>query len=82
MGQAFRHADFNVVRDLHLHDTIIMCSDGVTDNIGDAYLGTLVAKAYSQNSSPEDLAQSIVAESLAAAYVMGGGASQTTRPVL
>ena len=55
-----------------------MCSDGVTDNLGDAYLGTLVAKAYNQNFSPEDLAQSIVAESLAAAYVSGGKPDDTT----
>ena len=55
-----------------------MVSDGVSDNIGDAFVTALVSKAYSNSWPPQALADQIVADSIATAYSPGGKPDDTT----
>ena len=74
----FRQSKFGTIKDLRVNDTIIMASDGVTDNIGNAFLASLVSKAYKEFMSPQDLADEIVAEALTAAHQPRGKPDDTT----
>ena len=49
-------------------DTILILSDGVTDNICEGILHQQVSKAYTENCTPEHLARTIVSAALTAAY--------------
>ena len=42
--------------------TVLVVSDGVSDNIGDTHLPHLMNSAYTKNWSPNELAQRIVGD--------------------
>jgi serine/threonine protein phosphatase PrpC len=79
--KVFHHCQFGSLKKMQENDTVLIVSDGVTDNLGDAVLAGLVSKAYDNQMSPQDLADAIVAESLTAAYKTGGKPDDTTATV-
>ena len=64
----FAEADFNAFNGVDKDDTILIVSDGVVDNMGEATISQHVSAAYKDGLSPEALAKSIVASALVAGY--------------
>ena len=78
VNSIFSVCDYGVVA-LEKHDTVVLCSDGVTDNLSEAMIAALVEKGYANNEiTPEDLAKDIVAESLVMSYTRTGKKDDTT----
>jgi serine/threonine protein phosphatase PrpC len=61
----FKDADYGVFYDLCAGDTIVICSDGVSDNVFPGQIRELVSKAYDNKKSPTDLAKELVAAGIA-----------------
>lgn len=76
--RVFADCRYGKVPDLKHGDTVLVMSDGVTDNIGSAYLRTLVSKAYTQHLAPKDLCEEIVADAISNASRPGGKPDDTT----
>ena len=77
--QIFKPCEYGVIANIRLHDTIVMVSDGVIDNVGHGKIQSLVSDAYANwQTSPEDLAKDIVGVSLAGAHRRNGKPDDTT----
>lgn len=78
----FKQAVTGSLSDIRPHDTIVLVSDGVGDNIGSGKVMSLVSEMYetwqSQRTFPDDLAKDIVGASIASAHRQGGKPDDTT----
>ena len=62
---AFEECDFGVVK-VEVGDIVLLASDGVSDNLYDTELKTIVANAWFQGMSPYETSVSIVAKAIEA----------------
>lgn len=74
----FKHAQYSRFSNLMKHDIVLVISDGVLDNLGEARLEILVGKAYQDHMAPLVLSQAIVSEAMAVAYESSGKPDDTT----
>ena len=77
INRIFEHSVYGRFTGLERGDTILVCSDGVIDNIGDVCVASLVKSAYDNKQSPDELCKHIVREALSAA-AKGGKPDDTT----
>jgi serine/threonine protein phosphatase PrpC len=78
----FKHCGFNMLPFvLEKNDTLVVCSDGVHDNLTDNQLATIVSDAYVAYSSPTTLAENIVNAAIEKASTPGGKPDDITAVV-
>jgi serine/threonine protein phosphatase PrpC len=76
--RVFQSCKYGKIPDMQAGDTVLVASDGVTDNIGNSYLRALVSKAYTHHMNPEDLCEEVVADAISNAYRPNGKPDDTT----
>ena len=81
-AKVFENCDYGTIpTNLEKDDTIIVCSDGVHDNLSPVQLGNLATEAYKWNEKPEVAAEKIVKKAIENASLPGGKPDDVTAVV-